>query len=192
MSTKVRSARSRVFRLMKKTPVIIGCAIFLSSAFFPYLRFFRGANYADIWSFKVTFHDYRFGYTDSIINNDSIPLPELPWINIMILIAQILVLVAGVASVFVNKKILALVPLVFCFTVIMLIQYVSIRIGGSFFETGYYNRLQTGYYLTLFSLPFYLVAFIVELASSRRNKPIQETSSAMTNTKNTFTPKHIR
>jgi hypothetical protein len=128
----------------------------------------------------MTFH-HVLNYDGFYIGNDNIPLPELPWINIMMLMAQILVMAAGIASFVVNKKVLAFAPLAFCFTVIMLIQYVGIRLGGLLFERGYY---QTGYYLTISSLPFYVIAFTVELVSSRRRKPIQETNPAMTETKN--------
>jgi hypothetical protein len=145
--------------------MIIGCVIFLSSVLFPYVRFIHyGSFSADIWSFKITFH-HVLDYEGLYWGIDNIPLPELPWINTMILIAQILILTTGIASLFVNKKILAFAPLVFCFTVIMLALYVSIRIDGSFFETGYYNRLQTGFYITLSSLPFYLIAFLAKLVS---------------------------
>jgi hypothetical protein len=118
-------------------------------------------QYVDMWSFKVTVNtifynypaevrDYRL-YDNWLYRN----IPELLLINIVIFIAQILTLVIGVASVFIDKKALTFAPLVLSFAITQLML----------------NARGTplwGYYLTSLSIIPFLAAFIRELLPSRR------------------------
>jgi hypothetical protein len=130
----------------------------------------------DMWSFKVTVDthlsngqtsvtDYWF-YDNWFYGN--VPVSELYWINMAIFTSQILTLLTGVASLFINRRVLALAPLALCFTVTGLMLYVGINTGGT---------PLLGYRLTLLSIFLFLTAFPLELTSSRRSKHIQDTSS---------------
>jgi TRAP-type mannitol/chloroaromatic compound transport system permease small subunit len=83
------------------------------------------------------------------------------------LVAQILTLITGVASVFLNKKILALAPAILCPMVTALMVYV----GTSFrsWEISY----QQGYWLTYPSMLLFIAAFTLSLLRHKKKTDIQ-------------------
>jgi hypothetical protein len=166
--------RSRIFHLLMKIPMILGCTIFLLSVVFPYhhLVFVVGNGFepsissihiADVWSFKATVYngfvatqtgarDYWF-FENWFYNE----VPELRWTNIAILTVQVMTVMIGVISVFIDRKVFAFVPLVLCFVIAALMLNVE---GSPLW----------GYYLILLSIIPFLIAFMMELASSRRSR----------------------
>ena len=170
--------------MLRRVLMMLGCLLFLSSMFLPFLHEDRRYNIEEdldrtaYWSFKSLtqqirsasfpqplatveywFHDYwirEYAYRS-----------ELLLVFAFMFVIQILTLIAGSASVFLNEKILALTPAILCPMVTALMVYV----GTSFrsWEISY----QQGYWLTYPSMLLFIAAFTLSLLSHKKKTDLQ-------------------
>lgn len=179
--------RSLSIVVLRKFIVLIGCLLFSCSVIFPFYSLQRtGFNVRSTtryWSFKSfsfevryrfdpipedgmsrTFLDYWF--SDFWFHEKFITDSGHSWVFVLLFTIQISALVTRLASVLVNRKILALVPIALCSTVTTLMIYVD---SGHSRNTTWTNY-ETGYWLTYPSLLMFLIAFITNLTTRKKQK----------------------
>jgi hypothetical protein len=167
--------------ILRMVLLILGCLLFLGSAIFPFLHEIRGSiipedsDRTSYWSFKCSTQQVRqlhlyqtveYWFYDYWVKEYAYR-SELPLVFVFMLVAQILTLITGVASVFLNKRILALAPAILCPMVTALMVYV----GTSFrsWEISY----QQGYWLTYPSMLLFIAAFTLSLLSHKKKTDLQ-------------------
>ncbi len=171
--------------MLRRVLMMLGCLLFLSSMILPFLHEDRRYNIEEdldrttYWSFKSLAQQIR---------SVSFPQPLAPveywfydyWIReyayrselllvfAFMFVIQILTLIAGTASVFLNKKILALAPTILCPMVTALMVYV----GTSFrsWEISY----QQGYWLTYPSMLLFIAAFTLSLIIHKKQTKLTQ------------------
>lgn len=168
--------------ILRMVLLILGCLLFLGSAIFPFLHEIRAASIipedwdrTSYWSLKCSTQQVRsmflyqtveYWFYDYWVKEYAFR-SELPLVFVFMLVAQILTLITGVASVFLNKRILALAPAILCPMVTALMVYV----GTSFrsWEISY----QQGYWLTYPSMLLFIAAFALSLLSHKKKTDLQ-------------------
>jgi hypothetical protein len=157
--------------MLRRALLILGCLLFLGSAIFPFLHedrhYMIGENLDrnTYWSFKSSTQRIRLLHFPEPVEywfydywvREYADRSELLLVFAFMFVIQILTLIAGTTSAFLNKRILDLAPAVLCPMVTALMVYV----GTSFrsWEISY----QQGYWLTYPSLLFFIAAFILSL-----------------------------
>jgi len=177
ISLKIRNGKPSVSHILKSAPAIVGCLLFIGSVILPFYRF----NLASLietrtsilyWSFKFDiqtfrrlgpfdgnplairefwFCNYWFDYYTSSLG--------LSWIMISMFIIQILILISGVASIFIGKRIFAIVPAVLCPMNTALMIYVNVVLQESTWALSSY---QLGYWLTYPSIFLFIANFLLK------------------------------
>jgi len=168
--------------ILRMVLLILGCLLFLGSAIFPFLHEDRHYMIPEdldrntYWSFKSStqqirslhfpepveywFYDYwvkEYAYTS-----------EFSLVSVFMFVIQILTLIAGTASVFINKRILDLVPAILCPMVTALMVYVSTSFRS--WEISY----QQGYWLTYPSMLFFIAAFVLSLIIHKKQTKLTQ------------------
>lgn len=168
--------------ILRRVLLILGCLLFLGSAIFPFLHEIRGVSIipedsdrTSYWSLKCSTQQVRSLFLYQTVEywfydywvKEYAYRSELPLVFVFMLVAQILTLITGVASVFLNKRILALAPAILCPMVTALMVYV----GTSFrsWEISY----QQGYWLTYPSMLLFIAAFTLSLLSHKKKTDLQ-------------------
>jgi len=155
--------------MLRRVLMMLGCLLFLSSMILPFLHEDRHYMIEEdldrntYWSFKSLTQQIRTlnfpepvecWFYDYWVREYADRSELLPVFAFMFMI-QILTLIAGTASVFINKRILALAPAMLCpmVTASMIYAYTSFRP----WEVSY----QQGYWLTYPSMLLFSIAFIL-------------------------------
>lgn len=190
--SKERTSRHLGVSFLKKILAMIGCFFLFFSTIFPFYHTIRYSQLAqrvssiDFWSFKSEIHHYasntflldspyrfeQFWFIDYWSNNyyGYLLISGFPWIFVSMFLAQIIALVAGTVSVFVNRRAFAAAPAVLCPTVVILMIYSTLGLEGNL-----WNSYKPGYWLTYPSIPMFLLSFILSLAIKRNSKKIDNT-----------------
>lgn len=157
---------------LQKIPVILGCLLFICSIFFPFYhlsQYDHGIKQTyPIWSFKsfypeVYIHEMWRIYSwedhlfcDYWFNELFMTDFRLSWVFIFMFVTQILTLAAGMAAIFINRRILAFMSATLCSMVTVLMTYASI----AFSELNpTLDSYQQGYWLTYPSILLFLASF---------------------------------
>jgi hypothetical protein len=174
------SKRKSTKETITKVTLMVGCLLFMGSAIFPFYYIFyfvsphhmpegNGGEYLIYyWSFRTTSHFSPKGWLDDYVTDywfydngfyEYVPGPTLSWVFILMLAAQVLTLVIGIASIFITNRLLALFPIVTCATVIGLMIYaIQVLLKSNFALTPH----QPGYWLTYPSILLFLLAFVLK------------------------------
>jgi hypothetical protein len=107
----------------------------------------------EYWFYEPGFYDY-------------VPGPLLSRVLVVIFVVQLLTLVSGIASVFFNRRILALAPLALCSLVTVLMIYTNIVLPQSNFAVDSYLL---GYWFTYPAIMLFLLSFILNIADKKRS-----------------------
>jgi hypothetical protein len=167
--------------ILRRVLLILGCLLFLGSAIFPFLHedrhYMIGENLDrnTYWSFKSSTQQIRslhfpepveYWFYDYWVREYA-DRSELLLVFAFMFVIQILTLIAGTTSVFLNKRILDLAPAILCPMVTALMVYV----GTSFrsWEISY----QQGYWLTYPSMLLFIAAFTLSLLSHKKKTDLQ-------------------
>ena len=162
--------------ILRRVLLILGCLLFLGSAIFPFLHEDRHYMIMTIpipedldqntyWSFKSSTQQIRslhfpepveYWFYDYWVKEYAYR-SEFSLVSVLMFVIQILTLIAGTASVFINKRILDLAPAILCPMVTYLMVYVSTSFRS--WEISY----QQGYWLTYPSMLLFIAAFILSL-----------------------------
>lgn len=176
--------------ILRMVLLILGCLLFLGSAIFPFLHEIRPASIipedsdrTSYWSLKCFTQQVRslflyqtveYWFYDYWVKEYAYK-SELPLVFVFMLVAQILTLISGVASVFLNKRILALAPAILCPMVTALMVYVGTSLRS--WEISY----QQGYWLTYPSMLLFIAAFTLSLLSHKKFKKPKINKPSITN-----------
>jgi hypothetical protein len=114
---------------------------------------FRVPMSLDYWFYETGFYDYVLG-------------PSLSKVFVIIFAAQLLTLITGTASVFFNRRILALAPLTFSFFVTILMIYTNVVLSKSNIAVDPYLP---GYWLTYPASIMLVFSLILNIASEKRS-----------------------
>jgi hypothetical protein len=177
----------KMLRIFGKISVTLGCLFFLFSTILPFshtVRFgdsqipeYKPYYSTYYWSFRalqesrnlfggygtsrpIEYWFYEPGFYDYV------PGPLLSRVLVVIFVAQLLTLVSGIASVFFNRRILALAPLALCSLVTVLMIYTSIVLPQSRFAVDSYLL---GYLFTYPAIMLFLFSFILNIADKKRS-----------------------
>jgi hypothetical protein len=171
--------------ILKKIPAVIGCLLFLCSMLFP---FYHSIFYTTMiarppmieqsfsvyyWSYKSTVQTYRLrppsGTPQRILEHwlcyywfrgYFIRELRLSWMLVLMLITQIAALATSVASILINRRILALIPAITCPMVSVLMICASASLFKSNLAMDFY---QLGYWLTYPSTALFIISFIIRV-----------------------------
>lgn len=177
---KDTSVKSLGVHILKITPGIIGCSVFLSSIvssfYCPTLWRKMDVTPSDhYWSYKHSKQGcYIFSsgqgsrqlypyekndwFGDFWLRNQVITEYGLSWIFILMFAYQIITLTTGILSVF-CKRLFSLTPIISCITVIIIMTYTNISLSGINLALDSY---QLGYWLTYPCVALFIVHFIIK------------------------------
>lgn len=159
---------------LRRVLLILGCLLFLGSVLSPFLFVTQSSiipedsDRISYWSFKSSTQQVRslhlyqtveYWFYDYWVKEYAYG-PEFPLVFVFMLVAQILTLITGVASIFLNKRILALAPAVLCLMVTASMVYAGTSLR-------FWHSYQQGYWLTYPSMLLFLVAFILRTKVKR-------------------------
>lgn len=179
-----RNATSLGISVLRRTPAILGCLLFLFSFISPFYHFtpmtqieFHYSVY--YWSFKSEVRIYdldhfaglrQYWFSDYWFNIFSGWNLGLDWMLISMFAAQILTIAFSIASVIANRRVPALAAIVSCIATTALMIYVNTRIYDASF---YLNSYEQGYWLTYPSMILFLLAFALSLLSHKKKIDLQ-------------------
>jgi len=153
--------------MLRRVLMVLGCLLFLSSMILPFLhedrRYIIDENLDrnTYWSFKSLTQQIRslkllqpveYWFYDSWTREYAYK-SEFLLVFAFMFVVQLLTLVAGAASVFINKRILNLAAVILCPIVTALMVYVGTRFD--YWTISY----QQGYWLTYPSMLLFIAAF---------------------------------
>lgn len=178
----------KILRIFGKISVTLGCLFFLFSTILPFSHTVRFGDSMMIPEYKPYYSTYYWSFralqesrnlfegygTSKSIEYwfyepgvyDYVPGPLLSRVLVVIFVAQLLTLVSGIASVFFNRRILALAPLALCSLVTVLMAYTSIVLSQSRFAVDYYLL---GYWFTYPAIMLFLFSFILDIVGKKRS-----------------------
>ena len=118
------------------------------------------------WSFRSTTQNYMssesgvivYWFYDHWFHNPFVHWYDLSWVLVFMFLAQMLALITGIASVCVNRRFLALTPIVTCTIVTVLMIYTNITLAEANIAL---DRYQQGYWLTYPSIALFIVNFML-------------------------------
>jgi len=153
-------------------PIVLGCLVFLYSIILPFYGLvgstIDGPYWRTYWSFKADYfvvttrpflnHYSFFGYWND--NNFVGSSSAMPYILLAMFTAQVLVLIFGIASVYLRRRAILAAPICMCLAVLALMS-----VSGELL----YGTYQLGYYLVYPSIAMFLLAFILN-ELQRRDK----------------------
>jgi len=159
----------KLFAFLKALPTILGCLVLLVSIILPfyYLDTFTidGPYRVTYWSFKAD----SFVFTTRFISQHflffnywfyyALVGQAMSWILLPMFIFQLLTLTLGVASFFVNNRIILIAPFFMCLAVLSLMSLSKGLLEGTY---------QLGYYLVFPSLALFLYSFLLNEVTRRR------------------------
>jgi hypothetical protein len=145
---------------------------------------FRNATYW--WSFILLQEISFFGVSQGITPHTDIWFFQLgsyipglslsSYVLVVIFVAQLLTLATGIASVFHDRRILALAPLALCSLVIVLMTYTNMVLATTklVFTPGYSSQvidstILLGYWFTYPAVILFLLSFILNIVSKKRS-----------------------
>jgi hypothetical protein len=180
---------------VRKVIVILGCLFFLFSMILPFYHLtyfvsgmieFQNSTY--YWSFRVSQEiSYSFGpimtphidiwFFQPGFYHYNIPGSSLSiYVLVVIFVAQLLTLITGIASVFHDRRILALAPLALCSLVIVLMTYTNTVLATtkSVFLARYTSQVTNstillGYWFTYPAIILYLSYSILSIVDKKRS-----------------------
>jgi hypothetical protein len=170
------AAKSIVVKVLRKTPAILGCLMFLFSSTSPfyYLVFIRteGAGSTQFWSYRDDYQAWSGAYMSFHRNQDWFSdywfsdlgfVQSVSWILISMFSLQALTLVFGVASVISNRRVLSFAPVPLSLAVMTLMMYTGQILAGSWQE-----EYKLGYYLIYPSIAMFASAFALNEVIKKR------------------------
>jgi hypothetical protein len=181
-----RNAKSLGVNILKKTPAILGCLLFLFSFIYPlyYAEFvtLAGGGSAYYWSYKVDYemeitvvlHSNQYWFFDYWFSSYAFVGVGMPWILVSMFALQVLTLVFGVASAIFERRILSFAPVLLSLAVMALMIYTE----QILYEHGFYAEYQQGYYLIYPSVILFLSAFALDEALKKKRVSIEKESCA--------------
>jgi hypothetical protein len=157
----VLTIAKKLFAFLKILPAISGCLVFLISIISPFFLFTAplGSILIYYWSYRRDFYGpmqqvpTQYWFIDNWENAGS---ATMSWTSVSMFIFQILTLVFGVGSVFFNRRILSIAPVLLCLGVLGLMMFTGHMISPLLGE------YQEGYYLVFSSLALFIFAFILK------------------------------
>jgi len=161
--------------ILRRVLLILGCLLFLASAISPFLFVTRPASIIPedwdntyFWSFKSSTQQIRslrisqewveYWFYDYWVREYAF-MSELSLVFPLMFVVQILTLIAGTASIFINRGTLA--PAILC----PMITASMIYVEKTFIH---WHSYQQGYWLTYPSMLLFIVAFILSLATHKK------------------------
>jgi hypothetical protein len=168
--------KSLIAHILKKSPTVIGCILFLCSMLFPFYHCIFLSMTEQ--SFSVYYSSYKstvqiywlrppFGTPQRIseywlcdywFGDYFVEEFKLSWMLVLVFITQITALATGVASILINRRILALIPAITCPMVTVLMMCVSASLFKPNLAVDVY---QLGYWLTYPSLALFIISFMI-------------------------------
>jgi hypothetical protein len=186
------NAESIGISILRKTPAILGCLLFLFSVIYPlYYNMFitlAGGGSTYYWSYELTMkwfvivvlHSEQYWFSNYWFSSYGAVGFGLPWIFISMFALQVLTLIFGVASVIFDRRIVSFAPVLFSLAVMALMIYT----GEILTEHAFYGEYQLGYYLIYPSFIVFLSAFVL-------NEVIKKKQTTKPEKENRYTPSPV-
>jgi hypothetical protein len=157
----------KLFAFLKVLPAIFGCLVFLFSIISPFFLYTAPLGSITIyyWSYRHDFYapmrqvPTQYWFID---NWENAGLAAMSWTLVLMFIFQVLTLVFGVGSVFFNRRILSIAPVLLCLGVLGLMMCTGHIISPVLGE------YQKGYYLVFLSLTLFISDFMLKRAKLLR------------------------
>lgn len=191
MSNFRKTSGHSVVNTVRKTLTILGCLFFLFSFICPfcYARWspvlsplLDGQSWSTYnWSYEAAEHyvnalsqSYMSHYWFSDYWFSSMGFVDLgiPWILISLFAVQVLTLIFGVAFIMSNRRILSFEPIILSIAVAALMTYTGWVISGELEVLS--SKFQLGYYLVYPAIGMFLLAFLLNEVTRRRQRTNRE------------------